>query len=104
MRWQPGQNGNPAGRTKGSKQAFSEAVVRDLMADWREHGVDAIQRVRESNRAVYLQTVARLIPKRKFMQPRRLHSPTSIGRHPTRPTFVATDSRTIRGDTLPQSD
>ena len=40
---------------------FSEAVIRDLIADWRAHGVSVIERVREQMPEVYVQTVARLI-------------------------------------------
>ena len=62
MPWVKGQSGNPAGRPKGAKQRFSQAVIVDLMEDWKQHGITVIQDVREKKPDVYLQVISRLLP------------------------------------------
>jgi len=59
----PGQSGNPAGRPKGSRSKLSEDYLADLYEDWKLHGKDTITKVREKNPEIYLQCVARLVPK-----------------------------------------
>ena len=34
--WQPGVSGNPAGRTRGSRNALSEEVICALLRDFRQ--------------------------------------------------------------------
>ena len=59
----PGSNGNPHGRPKGSRNQLSEAFIRDLEADWQEHGIEVVRRVRVQEPAKYMQIVASLVPK-----------------------------------------
>ena len=61
--WQPGQSGNPAGRTRGSRNALSEEVVCALLRDFRKHGEKAIARVRNTKPEVYLKVLAMLMPR-----------------------------------------
>jgi hypothetical protein len=58
-----GQSGNPAGRPKGSRNKLGEAFVSALHADFQEHGVDVIARVRLEKPDQYLKVVASLLPK-----------------------------------------
>jgi hypothetical protein len=61
--WQPGQSGNPAGRPKGSRHRFSEAFVKDFLADWEQHGKAVIEQVRTEKPDVYLRTATAILPK-----------------------------------------
>lgn len=58
-----GVSGNPAGRPKGSRNKLGEAFLSDLYADWQQHGIAAIARVREERPQVYLKVTASLLPK-----------------------------------------
>ncbi len=51
------------GRPKGSRNKFAEAFVQDFMADWEEHGADALKRCRENDVAAYISAAARIMPK-----------------------------------------
>jgi len=61
--WQPGQSGNLAGRTRGSRNKLSEEVVCALLRDFREHGQKAIAKVRRTQPAAYLKVLALLVPR-----------------------------------------
>jgi len=58
--WQPG---NPAGRTRGSRNALSEEVICALLRDFRQHGQEAVARVRRTQPAAYLKILALLVPR-----------------------------------------
>ena len=56
--FQPGQSGNPAGRSKGSRNKLGQAFLDALVADFEQHGADVIVSVRETLPHVYLKVVA----------------------------------------------
>ena len=60
-RFVAGNNGG--GRPKGSRNKLGEAFVRDMQADWEQHGVATIARVREERPQDYLKVVASILPK-----------------------------------------
>lgn len=61
--FKPGQSGNPSGRPKGSRNALSEAFIAALHADFAEHGVNVIEKVRDEKPADYLKMIASILPK-----------------------------------------
>lgn len=61
--WKPGQSGNPKGRPPGSKDKLGEAFVSALLDDFEENGSQAIVTCRTEKPDVYLQVIARVIPK-----------------------------------------
>jgi len=61
--WQPGESGNLAGRTRGSRNKLSEEVICALLRDFREHGQKAIAKVRRTQPAAYLKVLALLVPR-----------------------------------------
>ena len=63
MPWKQGQSGNPKGRPKGSKQKLSERFLHNLHKDWKAHGAEAIEAVREASPIEYVKLVASLVPK-----------------------------------------
>jgi len=60
MPFQPGNQHYKKRRT--SRERVSRNFIDRLRADFKKHGTEAIQRVRESNPTQYLQLIARLIP------------------------------------------
>jgi hypothetical protein len=62
-RWQPGESGHPAGRTRGSRNKLSEEVICALLRDFRKHGEKAIAKVRREQPGVWLKVLAMLIPR-----------------------------------------
>jgi hypothetical protein len=53
--------GNP-GRPKGARNKLGEAFLEAMLADFTEHGVSVIQKVRLEKPDVYLKTVASILP------------------------------------------
>lgn len=47
----------------GARNKLAEAFVADMLADWQEHGADAIARTRESDPAAYVRIVVGLLPR-----------------------------------------
>ena len=77
MPWAKGQSGNPGGKAKGSRRAkLSEGFIKKLHQDWREHGIEAIQAVRESSPAEYLKLVASVLPKEGYVSGKIDHAHT----------------------------
>lgn len=64
------------GRKKGSRNKLGEAFVDDLYADWQEHGVDTIAKVRVEKPDAYLKVVASLLPKNVNVNVRPLEEMT----------------------------
>src|SRR5215469_8091976 len=54
--------GNP-GRPVGSRNRLSEQFLSALAADWEEHGIEVLQKVREDRPADYLRVIASVLPK-----------------------------------------
>lgn len=61
--FKPGQSGNPAGRPKGARNALGEAFIEAMHADFKEHGVAAIEAVRAEKPDQYLKVIASILPK-----------------------------------------
>lgn len=61
--WKPGQSGNPAGRRPGTKEAIARTFITDVLAEWKEHGADAVSKMREANPGDFVKMVASLLPK-----------------------------------------
>ncbi len=59
----PGNNANPAGRPKGSRNKLGEIFVQALQRDFEEHGVVAIKTMRDVDPAGYVRVIAGLLPK-----------------------------------------
>ena len=66
--WQPGQSGNLAGRTRGSRNKLSEAVISALLRDFSKHGEKAIAKVRREQPGIYLKVLALLIPRQDKLE------------------------------------
>lgn len=62
-KFQPGQSGNPAGRTKGARNKLGEEFIEALYADFTAHGPAVIERVRLEKPDAYLKVVASLLPR-----------------------------------------
>jgi hypothetical protein len=63
LKFKPGQSGNPNGRPKGSRNALGEAFLEAMHEDFKAHGVEAIQKVRDEKPDQYLKVIASILPK-----------------------------------------
>ena len=61
--WKPGQSGNPKGREKGARNKLDELFVRALYEDFKTGGIEAVQKCREEKPDVYLNVIAKVVPK-----------------------------------------
>lgn len=62
-RIKPGEVRNPAGRPKGARNKLGEAFVKALHEDFEQHGIAAVERVRDEKPDHYLKVIASLLPK-----------------------------------------
>ena len=62
-RWLPGTSGNPAGRPISSRQKLGEAFLKDLLADWKQNGKDAIVKMRKKDAVAYCRVIASVLPR-----------------------------------------
>jgi hypothetical protein len=58
-----GLSGNPAGRSKGSRNKLGEAFLTDLHAEWERSGAEALRRCAAEEPAQFCKIVANLLPK-----------------------------------------
>ena len=59
----PGVSPNPAGRPKGSRNAFSALFVGDLTASWAQHGPSVLDQVAKREPSRFLGVCASVLPK-----------------------------------------
>lgn len=60
--FQPGNPGGP-GRPKGARNKLGEDFVRALQQDFKENGLEAVEKVRQEQPAQYLKVIASILPK-----------------------------------------
>ena len=63
-----GPSPNYRGRGKGTPNKFSQQLVADFAADWREHGAAAIEQLRRENVATYVKIATSLVPRELLLQ------------------------------------
>jgi hypothetical protein len=61
-RFLPGNSGF-GGRPRGARSKLGEAFTSDLLADWKQHGLEAIKQARLVDPVAYVSVVGRLLPK-----------------------------------------
>ena len=57
-RWQPSM-----GKLPGTRDRLTRSVLETILADWREFGAGALERVREEDPSTYVRVIASLLPK-----------------------------------------
>lgn len=60
-----GETGNPGGKPVGARNELSAAFLKDLLADWKASGAEAISVLRAEKPDVYVKVVAELLPKQE---------------------------------------
>lgn len=59
----PGNNANPKGRPKGSRNALGEDFLKALHEDFDSHGKAAIESCRTTDPVQYVKVIASILPK-----------------------------------------
>src|SRR5262249_24484330 len=62
-RWEPGQSGNPAGRSYGSRNKLSERFITALHDDFVSTGGGGIEKERLEVSETYLKLIASVVPR-----------------------------------------
>lgn len=61
--WKPGTSGNPSGRPVGSRNKLTENILSDLAEFYEREGLALIEKVRDENPGLLLQSLIKLVPK-----------------------------------------
>lgn len=62
-KWEQGKSPNPNGRPKGSRNKLDELFLKALYEDFKQGGVAAISACRAEKPDVYLNVIAKVLPK-----------------------------------------
>jgi Family of unknown function (DUF5681) len=62
-RFKPGKSGNPSGRPKGSRSKLATDFTDALADDFAEHGVAAIEKLRQTDNTNYLKIISNVLPR-----------------------------------------
>jgi len=74
MTWKKGQSGNPAGsKPNRNKVRITDAFLRALSRDFKEHGEMCIIKMREEDNTQYIKMVAQLLPKESHVDKKVEH-------------------------------
>lgn len=60
--FKPGQSGNPGGRPK-NREELGNAFTNDVLAVWREHGIEGLRKLAKEDPATFAAIAAAQIPK-----------------------------------------
>lgn len=61
--WKPGQSGNPGGKPTNARNALNAKFLKELSAEFEQHGKEAIRAVREKDPSTFIKVLAALQPK-----------------------------------------
>lgn len=76
-RFKPGKSGNPAGRPVGARNKLSEDFIRAVADDFKEHGAEVIERVRQEKPDAYLKVIAGLVPQKLDLEGKLTFGPAT---------------------------
>lgn len=62
-RFKPGNQANPTGRPKGSRNKLADDFIGDLAKVWAESGLEALRSVKDNDPSTFVRVVAGLMPK-----------------------------------------
>lgn len=102
--FKPGQSGNPAGRPVGARSKLDELFVEALYKDFKEGGVEAIRACRTEKPDVYLNVIAKVVPKQVDLNADKSVADLADGLHAVAEflgSFAAEASRADHAGTVP---